>query len=278
MEDQFAPVLNAFEDLQRSLNLFCELLIEQKPKHWLYNSANSTKSLAEIYQDIWYFEGKDGRETNSYYGLVAASTELLALAEKLNQSKTEFQSRVKLFKQQNASALPELKAYIGYRNKPLNSQLQGSGLARLHLKQAHRLVPILDETPTKVGFNWYSSGRSIKKISKQDALKKLENLGPDKPHIQPQWLNLSSINDKEPLALVQDLAPIIRANIQFENGQRKASNVALPILFPEHSFFPEYSEPPKEAPTERTRSRRSDNKLEDHPFLPSIRVYKYRVK
>jgi hypothetical protein len=54
-------------------------------------------------------------------------------------------------------------------------------------------------------------------------------------------------------------------------------NVSLPILYKtgENEKLPVHNDPDLSAPTERQRKIRSDRVIEDHPFLPSIRVHSY---
>ena len=72
----------------------------------------------------------------------------------------------------------------------------------------------------------------------------------------------------------------MRANLFYDDGEsplRQAMNISLPILFKAHNkkTLPQHNEPEIEAPTERQRAVRSDRKIEDTPFLPSIRVHRY---
>ena len=64
-----------------------------------------------------------------------------------------------------ASLIPELKAVLPFRHPALHSHLRGQGLARLQLKQCWRAIPLADAPLARVRMAWYSSGRSIKKLS-----------------------------------------------------------------------------------------------------------------
>jgi hypothetical protein len=72
----------------------------------------------------------------------------------------------------------------------------------------------------------------------------------------------------------------MRSNVFFDDNQtptRIAMNVSLPILFKaaDNGLLPQHNEPELSAPIERKRKVRSDRVIEDHPFLPSIRVHRY---
>ncbi|BBI61585.1 hypothetical protein HSBAA_28910 [Vreelandella sulfidaeris] len=91
--------------------------------------------------------------------------------------------------------------------------LRRNGLARLHLKQSWRQLPIAQAPVSRVRFAWYSSGRSIKRLTVQEAERKLIQLDTDAPHIRIQLRKLASIPSGEILAQVQTQAPLMRANL-----------------------------------------------------------------
>ncbi len=244
------------------------------------NGLSMARKAGEAYADVWYQNGQDGRETRSCFGLVGASDAQLQQARQINQLKDQLKSQVNALKQKDNARWLEVKGELNKRHDHLRSTLHFAGLARLHLKQAWRHIPILEHTPKRVGFNWYSSGRSIQKISIEQAQKALEKLDVDSPHIQLQLGTLGQLRPNTPLAKVQKLAPVMRANVFFAEGvspDRLAMNVSLPILFKpnEKGGLPEHNQPPLSPPESRQRAVRNDRKIEDEPFLPSIRVHRY---
>ena len=250
------------------------------------------------YLDIWYEGNQDGRETRSYPGLVGVSAATFAIATRVNEAKAAFQASVQALQLQDKRAWRSIQETLPTFNREIRHLLSLSGVGRLHLKQANRQIPLLQSTPAKIGFSWYSSGKSIKRISVKDAENLLLQLSTDSPHIQIQLDKLASLPKDEHLARVQTLAPIMRANVVYggkddrQSGftdndskkntpkdiSRKAMNVSLPIMFPlkKDEVMPVHNEISLTPPEQRTRLRRSDIKTEDEVFLPSIRVYRYR--
>ena len=54
-------------------------------------------------------------------------------------------------------------------------------------------------------------------------------------------------------------------------------NVPLPLFIPSpEGRLPPHNVPADAPPPTRTRAKRADTKLEDTPFLPSLRAYRYR--
>lgn len=238
------------------------------------------RKAGEVFEDYWYQDGQDGRETRSSFGLIPADDNLLSLGHNVNELKDQLKAKVNALQKQDKTQWLKAKSVLNGHRKELRESLHFAGLSRLHLKQTWRHIPILDRTPSRVGFNWYNSGRSIQKISVSQAEKALLKIDVASNHIQTQLAILGKLSSNTPLAKVQNLAPVMRANVFFEDEldpPRLAMNVSLPILFKAGADgkLPEHNIPPMTPPHERQRAVRSDRRIEDDPFLPSIRVHRY---
>lgn len=276
-----------FSHLVKETQVLCDRIRQSNLPMWIpltedeRRAGISAKEKAcAFYQDFWYQDGQDGRETRSCFGLIAVEPSTLDLAVAINERKELFKNHIKTLQKNHKESWLELRGLLGRSHPELREQLKYSGLSRLHIKQTWRHIPVIDRSPTRVGFNWYQSGRSIQKITvkqAQDALLKMDTTG---DHIQTQLSLLSSLKEHEPLAKIQNLAPTMRANLFYDDASgplRQAMNVSLPILFKanENGTLPAHNEPDLAAPTERQRKVRSDRKIEDEPFLPSLRVHRY---
>lgn len=242
--------------------------------------VSSLDKACHMLSNFWYQDGQDGRETRSCFGFIALPESTLIQAHKINDLKNTFKQQVQSLQKHNKQQWLELKGQLARRHPSLQEQLHFSGLSRLHLKQTWRTITVIDRTPSRIGFNWYHSGRSIQKISVQQAYDALARLDTGSPHIQAQLTAVSKLPSHTPLAKVQNLAPTMRANLFYEDGQtplRQAMNISLPILFKAHKerTLPQHNEPEIDPPQQRQRAVRSDRKIEDTPFLPSIRVHRY---
>ena len=242
----------------------------------------TTEWLRRALLDYWYVDGQDGRTTRSHIGLIAANEALMAQVAAVNAAKAEFAAHLARIKEAHPPLLAEIKAVLPFRHPELHDHLRGSGLARLHLKQCWRAVPVAEAPMARVRLAWYSSGRSIKRLTVREVEKKLLALDSDAPHVRIQLRKLAALPSGEPLAQVQQQAPLMRANLFYceplEDGRtRRAMNVALPLFLPApEGRLPDYNLPPPTPPQTRTRARRSDEKLEEHPYLPSLRIFRYR--
>jgi len=233
-------------------------------------------------QDVWYQDGQDGRATRAHIGLVAASESVMEAVAAANTAKAEFAALTAKIRDQVPALIPEAKAVLPFRHPALHDHLRGEGLARVHLKQCWRAIPASEAPLARVRLAWYSSGRSIKKLTVAEAEQKLLALDSDAPHIRIQLRKLAGLPSGEPVAQVQRQAPLMRANLFYreplDDGRtRRAMNVALPLFIPApDGRLPDHNLPPLQPPEARTRARRRDERLEDEAFLPSLRVYRYR--
>lgn len=287
---QSTDLVSAFDNLALGLAQFCQLLQQQQPNCWIALSEDEInlsplKKACSYYQDIWYQDQQDGRETRSCYGLVMANNEVITLAQEINRAKDTFRALVQNIQKTDKDLWLSNKAQLNNRHQNLRNQLYYTGLGRIHLKQLYRHIPILPRRPEKIGFTWYSNGRSIKKLTVAQAETKLLAMGEEKSHIQQQLQKLNTLPEYEVLAQIQTQVPVVRANLVYkitnEKGNsetiRKAMNVSLPILVPEESspLLPKYNQIDEQPPAARTRIARNDFKICEEVFLPSLRVHRY---
>ena len=285
-------LVSAFNQLQHQLDALAAYLLETHPPHWIPLSdteanlnLNPLQVGVDLIADLWYRDQQDGRETRSRHGLILADAHCQRFIHAINASKDRFRAVVQEEKK-DAKSWKQALEVLHQQPTPLREKLVMAGLSRIHLKQCVRHIPLLDQAPTKVGFSWYTNGRSIKTLTLQQAEKKLLDIGEDKPHIQVQLSRLGQLRPDTRLAQVQTLAPVVRANLVFstqEHVTRKAMNLALPLFIPVSTgledisaqALPEHNRIASEPPPGRTRQARGDQRISDEPLLPSIRAYTY---
>lgn len=274
----------AFDLLVTNIESLVEVYRRQPGAAWAFDHPRPDADwLRNALLDIWYEDGRDGRVTRSYIGLIAADNALVDRVIAVNTAKQRFGNLIGQIQASDPKLIGEIKSSLPKRHEALNAHLGGRGMARLHLKQAWRHLPLADAEVLKVRMAWYSSGRSIRKVTVSEAEQMLHGLDTEATHIRVQLKKLAGIPSGEPLARVQRQAPLMRANLFFreplEDGRlRKAMNAALPVFLPSpDGQLPHYNRPPPFPPEKRLRAKRSDEKLEEEPYLPSIHVYRYRA-
>lgn len=272
-----------FDDLMGAIDHAATYYEQQQAATWHFQPYPGGRFwLRQALLDMWHQQGQDGRETRNYIALIAADDELLEMFTAVNRAKAQISELLQHIKQAQPATLSQAKRRLPQRHPDVDNVLRQSGLARLHLKQCWRHLPIAPAPVSRVRFAWYSSGRSIKKITVQEAEQKLLQLDTDAAHVRIQLRKLAGIPSSEPLAQVQSQAPLMRANLFFteplEDGHiRRAMNAALPLIVPsQRQQLPHIKMPPLEPPAQRTRAKRRDEKLEHEAFLPSLRIYRYR--
>lgn len=291
-----SDIAEQFSALTELLSQLRQYLLQQRPSYY-YPITGEEKVITEdalqhactLLSDLWYQGNQDGRETRSRHGIIVADQQAVELIHRINQQKESFRAAINRAKQSlSRDDWQQQHEQLSNHGQTLREQLRLTGLGRVHLKQCYRHIPLLEKPVAKVGFSWYNNGRSIKKISHQQAQDLLLALGEHKTHIQSQLQILSQLTPNTQLAQVQTLAPVVRANLVFSHqdenkkraAERKAMNVSLPLFVPEgkdHSL-PDYNQIELQAPNGRSRLNRSDNKISNDPILPSIRAYTYRIE
>lgn len=278
-----SDIKSSFDRLAQLTESLHSSLSFNEPHLWTPNhGANTNDSLQLIkaaLANYWYQDGQEGRETKTYYGFIGVNQEQLDLVKQINMAKDDFKSISTAFSKSHAAEWLELKSQLGGDYKSLHQLMGLSGLGRLHLKQTWRTIPCFDNQPYRIGFNWYTSGKSLTKISIEDCFKMLNDMDQDAKHIQVQLDALGRLPGNYPLVRVQEQSPVMRVNVFHEISGKKlktARNASLPIFYlKEASDLPSHNEPSLEPPEVRVRAVRKDSKVDPTPLFPSIRVHKY---
>lgn len=271
-----ASCIQRFNQLRSALKRFLIQLNQETLPAWTfdlekqqYQAQQARWRLATVLEQLEYPDDRDGRETEICPGIIGATPKLLQLAAKLNAARDAFKQAVLEVNRDDPEAAHRI--------------MKSHGFPRIHFKQIYRHLPILLKKPDSVRFTWGTT-RSIVKISRQEAYRRLLALAGDNPTLgfQKQLEELAALRKDEPIAIVQDLKPHIKANVCWVKGSggekqvtRKMISAALAILIPldpgeslpKHSAaYPDLRKP---------RKPRADIKIEAEPFLPSIRGHRY---
>ena len=246
-------------------------------------SNNYRQKAWGLINQLEYIDGQDPREILLGAGVFAASDKTLQVIQHLNECKNTFKASMLALKSAKIPiSHPELVDYfettLSKRPGNIKQTLRKIGLSRLHLKQCYRLIPCLAKRPESISWTWANT-RAITRISVQEALMLLLKQGND-AGILLQINKLNALAQDEPLAIVQTLAPHLRANIVTEeNGLLMRSMVkgSVPLFYPPDSSFslPNIKKPLEKTIQDRQRMVRSDVRLEQNPFLPAIRAHRY---
>lgn len=280
MSTGIIALTKAFDRLDQAQKSLSNQLQQYDCRYWLLGDQQDNTSLKDAINtitNIWHLSGGDGRRTENLYGLIGVPPHIIPLIHQLNTIKKTFQHNVRQFRETHGDP----NQIIYKRAEELNLALQQQGLARVNLKQCYRQIPLLDKRPSKVTFSWYSSGRSLKKITIKEAEQRLLAMDTNQLHIQLQLQALGKIPSNEVLVQLQKQVPVMRANIVWKDKDkliRKARNCPLPLFFPldADESFPEYNTPSFTPPDQRKRQLRSDVIIDPEPYLPSLRIHRYK--
>lgn len=275
--DDFDYLINELDSLAS--------LYEQHPQPmWGLKERASSAWLRRVLFDLWYEDGQPGNFSRTHIGMVGANEVQLEQVARVNAAKDAFNDAVQALRQKPSNVLTaereKIQAYAADRRHLLGY----AALGRLHLKQTFRRLPTPPGRLLSVYFLWYRNGRSIRRVSVREAEAMLDAChNNDAPHIRIQRQILASIPDKEPLARVRNLAPIMRVNMALESPDadlkdQRSQSISMPLFVPlaPGEPLPDHNIPDKE-PSDRPRGAvRCDTKIEDEVFLRSLRIHRYK--
>jgi len=283
MSDSFKSmdVVNKFNEMIKKIEQLMLSIESNKNKiilpSWQDIPIKSTSPidlLRYIYSDIWFFSYEDGRETRSYQGVILSNHETIIIAHELNNAKDEFHKSIidYIGIDKNETKTKEIKKQIS-KSYQGRKKLSGLSLSRLNLKSCYRKLLIIDESVEKISYCQQTSSLSISKISVNKAMRQLENLEKKGWDVNFQIEKLKKIDCNEILAKIQKQAPIIKANIRVNGELSLTRKPSLPIIINCDSKIEiNFLEPGTE---KVKRASRSDKRISDIPFLPTIRIHRY---
>lgn len=286
-------VINSFKQLKSHLTTACECIsqLDSNLPAWFQAAdklpvsagSNNREQACQLLSQVEYLDGQQPREILVGAGIIAASRETLDAIENLNQAKQAFKLAMLKLKAAKVSPKHEMlienfEQILAQRDIGVASTLARMGLGRVHLKQAYRKIPYYLQRPQKIAWTWANT-RSIKKITMQEAAELLNKHNKD-AGIERQLKLLQGLDPNEKLAVVQELAPHLRANLILPtaNGdQRIMVKGPVPIFYlaTDNAPLPIFTPPKAKHGKDKDRVIRKDVKINPEPFLPAIRAHRY---
>ena len=254
------------------------------PKNLIFPENISIRHQAFLYiSQLEYLDDQDPREILIGPGIMAASKETISALEQLNIAKNNFKQAMLNLKKakistKNNTLIEGFEKILDKRPDALAISLKRMGLARIHLKQCYRVIPLLYKRPNKISWTWANT-RSIKRITIQEAELQLQKNSRN-TNLEMQIQKLRSLPNYEKLAIVQNLAPHLRANIVMPEASsvtRFMVKGPVPFFYLDSSNqpLPDIVPPGEKRKRDKDRPIRQDVKIEKEPFLPEIRAHRY---
>lgn len=286
-------VINSFQVLQSNIQTVTEHVcildrdlpawFQAPPSLTMAPQATTRQQACALIQQLEYLNTQQPREILVGAGIIAASNETILALQELNIAKNLFKQAILKFKAAKIANSHDLltqnfETILTQRDPALAGDLRRMGLSRIHLKQCYRKIPYYLIRPHKISWTWANT-RSIKKISVKTAETMLHKHTQD-IGIERQIKLLQTLDPDEPLAIIQDLAPHLRANLVLPHGcdtKRTMVKGPVPIFYLSEANqpLPEFTPPGIKRGKDQKRLIRSDVKINPEPFLPAIRAHRY---
>lgn len=290
-------LLDNFAHLTTAIDALCDaIMADERLVAWLQeireppmltqSRDNARQQCCSVLKQLEYLDEQQPREIIVAAGFVGSSAETLEMVNSVNHQKISFKQSMLALKNAKINIRENhlakgIQAILSKRPSSTSTALNTLGLSRLHLKQCYRQIPILNEAPKKITWTWAHT-RSIKKITAEKAIEMLGKKG-QSTNIELQIKKCQGLSPSEPLAIIQELAPHLRANIVIESSaqtKRLMVKGPLPIFFPAESCTPcpDFKPPKEKQDKNKNRMIRNDVRIEAEVFLPAIRAHRYIVK
>jgi len=236
----------------------------------------------------------DGRFTPICVGAIGVDEIVLEKAKYVNICKDHLRGAVHTVTDRLCTGQ---KSRAG-KSKAIRSLLRDLGWGSLSLRLCYRHLPIVEYQPKRIGFSYSSGGRSIKRMTIEQALRFIDDLDRERHEVETSENGLKSRVTIENLMIqrpdlivahVQPLAGYYKANI-FSDLSKKPKTIPayLPVIYlkNDHSPVSHTLKLPEKNDWQRiTREEdrvengknpnRSDKKLRDEPFIESLSLYVY---
>lgn len=234
--------------------------------------AAAVRLAATAFRHLDFDDEQDERRVVRFVGAVAVPPAVIRRAETVNQHKAVLLEAIGVYRR-----LASKRERDSHQVRELLIRL---GHARLNLVQTYRKIPILDHTPTRIGFTWILGTKHVETVTREGAMRRVpddvERSGADLARIQREVMETR----RNGLRLVRRVAPHVRANISwYDGGERQVAciHAPLPVLYPFSSRTPTpeiagHDRPEPDHRTRATRQRRSDAHLRRIPG--TIDVYR----
>jgi hypothetical protein len=242
------------------------------------SEPNGIRLACEAYSAIDYRMEDAVGDSVMCLGVIGVSADILRLAQAVNVAKAEFRK--------TCTPLQGIRIRIPVKGaqsptkaiQAIRLVLRNIQRSDVNLLAAYRKIPVLAAPPASVTFT-RANTRAVYRKSIEEIDEILAHL--DAPTSLKDRERLTTLNRREThLALVKERYQNIRANVLYAHldprGRGRMQIAAeLPVLYPKgrRAELPLVRFPPAVQSAEPRRVRQP--KLDAHPFLESLRVYRY---
>jgi hypothetical protein len=247
-------------------------------------SLDLQQSLAmagEVIGALWYADGQDAREVRLCPGVIAVEPKGIELAHNMNHARRALAQSLAAMEGRVESRGTDAKTGAAIE-RPLREVAQEAHqAARLQYQQATRAIVTLNHSPAYAGFTWANCRKVLRSTAGEVRKIITERLDPERP--DPLLLldlkSLQNLNDTHPLALVRPASLTPKVNLAWTDSTgttiRTIKRSVLPLLYVGDALPERLYELPPSPTLPRSRSKRKDVELEEHPFLATVAAHRY---
>ncbi|GAB2197728.1 hypothetical protein [Sessilibacter sp. MAH4] len=248
----------------------------------------------------------DGKDTNEFEfnntpaGIICVNPETILAANHFNTAKDAFRESINVVKTLSGLKKTKVGRIISQVlvSNDLSKEKIGERLAdflspHLDLIACYRKIQILPKQLNSLSWTWMTQHREITRVHLDDAIKMALKLEDD--YTRDAVLSqLYKEDSSKPLAYIKPIKPQLRANIAWREEQqnealedknehdkkkhkpsvKRKTIVTSSILLCQDTRLPRLKWPKDNLPSHRLE--RSDKKIEDHPIIHALQLYRYK--
>lgn len=277
---QFIAVKTQLESLETLLFTLKKSLASSKAKHaWLPEcgtiAPNEKKSLrTKAIKSLTHTMNENEWQPFNA-GLIYCPPAAASLIEEINSLKEEIKQEVRGIREANNKGKSISLATIGQAHQKqdamVHATLDALNLSRLNLLWVYRHIRLLPPNLDAVSWSW-SQSSSIRKVTVQEAVALTERLNESAAEYALKLLG--QLGSSEILAQCKPVKRHLRANIKWqEEGQTHRKMITTPTV----ALYQDDNLPNIRWPDDKpaSRQRRNDRKIDEQPYIQSLRLHRY---
>lgn len=274
--DHVADIVSSFEIFIRALDTLCLHVHDDLKKLpvWIDNGkgqfVNDRNKLIYVLKHISPKAELSPQETYSCPGVVGATPQTFKLINKVNLAKDDFKAVV----------LKYNDIFKANPTKPARQILSAAGYGSVKLVQVYRHIPFIDFHPRRIAWS-ISKDTCNRRVSITQAKEMLLRAGQGE-HIEIQLAKLSLLKPKDKLVIYRPIGKYWGINIAtFRDKHNHSTNYrirkeSLPLFYLHNDKLPMPEVCFSKKADRNNTGIRIDKKIEDVPFLKSIKAYRYK--
>lgn len=271
----YDAIIQAYEALIDCLNQLCRHLYDELTHYpvWVMKEEAFVADRDFLIYALKKFDADTELSPQATWacpGAVACTQSTIELVDQVNQAKDHLKQQSQAYKKLFTNHQP---------SQTPRDILEANGYGHLKMKQVYRHIRYIPYQPDRIAWCQGKAYSNVR-ITQKQARQALIEVGKG-DNIDVQLAKLSMLEPHDKLVKQRQIKPCWVANITNHQAPKDQKYAKIPTSLPLFYVFDNDRDyPPEVCLSQKSHrdktSTRSDKRIEDEPFLPSISVYRYK--